>query len=729
MNKKELRNMKLLEATDELIKLAKEDVPVRDEGYYTEQLIYQRGLYLRAEVENNILKVAFYLAEYLSMDCRKPVYTLYIDKKNDVFKGYDYRTKKWSDSMLDKTIFSKWLYQENSYMKEADTALIQKYLESEYDDAFYALYVYQREQRHRRLGMKYEKILTSWDQCMDRLPKIPKDWLRWQKKVGITQNFIFYHYSRRKDQTGYCSWCESEVPISHPHHNAVGHCPKCRHQIQYKALGRAKNIETPKETAYLLQTCGDNVFVLREFQLQMLIVSSSYKKPVYSFFERRRILYDEKLNTKEYYFGRHHWTKESRWIQGKLQVPLYPGYGGYMTYEKYNMGNIYGKSLYGIKNKTFRRTGFYEYAKVKRFLDPVSFFEMVRERPYLERLIKAGLYHLAEDIMDNKAQIYCEDSGELGKALGIDRFRLKRLRTNNGGEIFLQWLLLEKVQNKLICDDVISWMCLEKLKPADLMFIMDRMAPLQIKNYLEKQAAESGESVKNLIKTWKDYLNMAIRVGVNVQDSVIYRARKLMQRHNEMIKEIEAKDLILRAGELEKKYPGLNRICRDLKKYEYADKEYQIIVPEKVDDILYEAKLMHHCVNNTETYYERMSQQESYILFLRKAEQPTEAYYTLEVEPDGTIRQTRTFYNQQNEDIELARDFLVKWQKQLKKKLAKEDYKLAVKSQSLRKKEIEELRSKGIRVNGVGYCNKLLAEILEEDLMEAGNRELEEQAA
>lgn len=644
------------------------------------------------------------------MDCRKPVYTLYIDKKNDVFKGYDYRTKKWSESMLDKTIFSKWLYQENSYMKEADTALIQKYLESEYDDAFYALYVYQREQRHRRLGMKYEKILTSWDQCMDRLPKIPKDWLRWQKKVGITQNFIFYHYSRRKDQTGYCSWCESEVTISHPHHNAVGHCPKCRHQIQYKALGRAKNIETQKETAYLLQTCGNNVFVLREFQLQMLIVSSSYKKPVYSFFERRRILYDEKLNTKEYYFGRHHWTKENRWIQGKLQVPLYPGYGGYMTYEKYNMGNIYGKSLYGIKNRTFRRTGFYEYAKAKKYLDPVSFFEMVKERPYLERLIKAGLYHLAEDIMDNKAQIYCKDSGNLGKALGIDRFRLKRLRTNNGGEIFLQWLLLEKTQNKLICDDVISWMCLEKLKPADLMFIMDRMAPLQIKNYLEKQAAESGESVKNLIKTWKDYLNMAIRVGVNVQDSVIYRARKLMQRHNEMIKEVEAKDLILRAGEMEKKYPGLNRICRDLKKYEYADKEYRIVVPEKVDDILYEAKLMHHCVNNTETYYERMSQQESYILFLRKAEQPTEAYYTLEVEPDGTIRQTRTFYNQQNEDIELARDFLIKWQKQLKKKLAKEDYKLAVKSQSLRKKEIEELRSKGVRVNGKGKEYQSVAE-------------------
>ena len=52
--------------------------------------------------------------------------------------------------------------------------------------------------------------------------------------------------------------------------------------------------------------------------------------------------------------------------------------------------------------------------------------------------------------------------------------------------------------------------CEEKLElfgdlTIGVMFIMDRMAPLQIKNYLEKQAAESGESVKDLIKTWKDW--------------------------------------------------------------------------------------------------------------------------------------------------------------------------------------------------------------------------------
>ena len=159
------------------------------------------------------------------------------------------------------------------------------------------------------------------------------------------------------------------------------------------------------------------------------------KKPVYSFFERRRILYDEKLNTKEYYFGRHHWTKESRWIQGKLQVPLYPGYGGYMTYENIIWEIFMENHCMALKTGHSVGQDSTNMQKSKGFRSG-KFFEMVKERPYLERLIKAGLYHLAEDIMDNKAQIYCEDSGDLGKALGIDRFRLKRLRTNNGGENF-----------------------------------------------------------------------------------------------------------------------------------------------------------------------------------------------------------------------------------------------------------------------------------------------------
>lgn len=53
-----------------------------------------------------------------------------------------------------------------------------------------------------------------------------------------------------------------------------------------------------------------------------------------------------------------------------------------------------------------------------------------------------------------------------------------------------------------------------------------------------------------------------------------------------------------------------------------------------------------------------MSQQESYILFLRKAEQPTEAYYTLEVEPDGTIGRHVLFITSRMKILSLQGIFL-----------------------------------------------------------------------
>ena len=53
------------------------------------------------------------------------------------------------------------------------------------------------------------------------------------------------------------------------------------------------------------------------------------------------------------------------------------------------------------------------------------------------------------------------------------------------------------------------------------------MSPEQIKNYLEKQAKESEKKPKELIGTWKDYLDMASKLGMDVKDPIIYHARQL----------------------------------------------------------------------------------------------------------------------------------------------------------------------------------------------------------
>lgn len=96
----------------------------------------------------------------------------------------------------------------------------------------------------------------------------------------------------------------------------------------------------------------------------------------------------------------------------------------------------------------------------------------------------------------------------------------------------------------------------------------------------------------------------------------------------------------------------------------------------------------------------------------------SQPYYTLEVEPDGTIRQKRTMFNRQNADIEEATAFLKKWQNVIQKRLSKEDRILAKASRTLRKQQYQKLRDEGVKIRQGSYEGKLLVELLEEDLME-----------
>ena len=103
------------------------------------------------------------------------------------------------------------------------------------------------------------------------------------------------------------------------------------------------------------------------------------------------------------------------------------------------------------------------------------------------------------------------------------------------------------------------------------------MSPEQIKNYLEKQAEESEKKPKDLVGTWKDYLDMAEKLGLNVKDSIVYRVRKLELRHNEVIQMLKDKEMDLKADEIVEKFPTIEAVCESLKKYEYKNQKMKFI--------------------------------------------------------------------------------------------------------------------------------------------------------
>ena len=106
MEKQKLWKLKRLEATDEMLELAGKDIPIITNVPY-EKMEYPTGLYVRTELEDNILKVGIFFAEILASGGRRPSYTLFINPKKECFTSYDYRLKKWTDRMLESWIFQK----------------------------------------------------------------------------------------------------------------------------------------------------------------------------------------------------------------------------------------------------------------------------------------------------------------------------------------------------------------------------------------------------------------------------------------------------------------------------------------------------------------------------------------------------------------------------------------------------------------------------------------------
>lgn len=217
----------------------------------------------------------------------------------------------------------------------------------------------------------------------------------------------------------------------------------------------------------------------------------------------------------------------------------------------------------------------------------------------------------------------------------------------------------------------------------------------------------------------RPYLSMADKLGINTNDEIVYRVKLLRQRHDELVEQLRKRERDMEAAATARKYRKIAGICRLIKpKYEYTGEVYSIVIPSGVRDIMREGDALSHCVGKSDRYWERIEQQEAYILFLRKTAEIDKPYYTLEVEPNGTIRQKRTYFDRQNDDLKDAEQFLKEWQKVVSERLTESDREKAEKSKVLRLQEFEQLRQDDIRIHTGDLAGQRLVDVLVSDLME-----------
>lgn len=281
----------------------------------------------------------------------------------------------------------------------------------------------------------------------------------------------------------------------------------------------------------------------------------------------------------------------------------------------------------------------------------------------------------------------------------------------------------------------------QKLKEAKKLISLSRKLNFNVKDAI-KYCVKSGERLakkkntryfrdytQEAFEMWLDYLDMAKVAGciktVSVfpsnlkaaHDSFLIAANYAREKKNlEKLK----REAVATAAPIIKKFPKVEKIYKSIKnKYSYSNDKYTIIVPDGITDIVLDGMLLGHCTYRTDRYYDRISTNESYIVFLRKTSDTEMPWYTLEIEPGGTIRQKRTFGDDQLGDLDEAMPFLFEWQSVVAGRLNKSDRIKAQKSKILRAEGFEELRRTKKRINYGKLQGTLLVEALEKDLMEA----------
>ena len=168
---------------------------------------------------------------------------------------------------------------------------------------------------------------------------------------------------------------------------------------------------------------------------------------------------------------------------------------------------------------------------------------------------------------------------------------------------------------------------------------------------------------EDVFKIFSDALNLFKQISnTNRPDIDLYACKDVneLHRYHNMLIEINIADKEARDKEEQER---LNKLAAKLydqrkEKFEYADDNFSIVVPEEMNKITKEGVYLHHCVGG---YISRVAEGRTNILFLRKNENIDIPFFTIEVNNHNEIIQIHGLYNRWLGNEPDAVKFVINW--------------------------------------------------------------------
>lgn len=498
----------------------------------------------------------------------------------------------------------------------------------------------------------YQRKCKRIDEIMGKIPCVPDAMEDWVQQEILPGNYLFFKKGKKRTEYS-CTACgEQSWKKKGWKHGEMTTCPKCGASV--KAYSR-KQERTAKAPVILLQACGEE-WVERQFRA-VCTWKAGETKEVQLYEEARAIIPKGECWGKVYYgtesdadeFSQDWWDKNQL---NKRFMPsyLYPG----------NLDEVlpYGK---------LQNSGLDLLAKKKEKLEVNKFITTFQQRPWLEYLTKTGLSRLVADIVRKygwwgEPNAICRNAENLKELLRLDGNRVSRMKRLNGGFNTLEWLQYEKEregtgQRIKISQESLEYLTVKNVSKSNCEEILKELGSVnRMVNYMKKQRINP----QTLTQIWKDYLRMARDEGMDTSDDIVRLPKGLKTRHDQLVELINARKDEERLKKEKKKYAGLNKkIEKQLpvaKRYYWEDDNYMIIPAGSCEELVTEGRTLHHCVGSSDHYMENMAEGKTWILFLRKKENPEKPYYTIEIDmKDDTILQYYAEYDRKPDQKAISR--------------------------------------------------------------------------
>lgn len=135
--------------------------------------------------------------------------------------------------------------------------------------------------------------------------------------------------------------------------------------------------------------------------------------------------------------------------------------------------------------------------------------------------------------------------------------------------------------------------------------------------YLEK----AGFADWSGVQLYRDYYNLLKQTNHKKTDNYWRFPKNLAQKHNELLKEVEQINLTKDIEKLKPKQANYLKAVKKLFKYNMEIDGYSVYIPSTVEDISYQARVLHQCLIQCD-YVSKVINKECVLVFIKKNGMP-----------------------------------------------------------------------------------------------------------